>query len=164
MSELVAALLGIVAGGLLTGAVDLYVAARERRTTARAAARLIYADRVQALNILGVALDADAWWTDPLDDMLRADHWTTYRDRLAGGIPAHDFTTIDGAFFQVVTLQNVRLNGVEFGNVRTGVEEARAAMEDAGDRIIKASHGRRGARREIRDLVAMQDDADRDDH
>jgi hypothetical protein len=78
MSELVAALLGIVAGGLLTGAVDLYLADRERRMSARTAARLIFADRERALRVIDLAFVQNDWWNDTLDEELRFDNWVTY--------------------------------------------------------------------------------------
>jgi hypothetical protein len=157
MSELVAALLGIVAGGLLTGAVDLFKAYRERRALARTAARLIFADRDRALSVIYVAVEKNDWWNDPLDEEMRAVNWSAYRDRLAAGIPAHDFTTIDGAFFKVGALQRGRAAGVKFADMQAAIEDTRLALVDAGGRILKASHSRRDRRMEAREPEPLTD-------
>jgi hypothetical protein len=148
MSQLVAALLGIVAGGLLTGAVDLYVADRERNASARAAARLMFADVMRVKSILEAALAEGGWWDDFIDALLRAEESTKYREQLAAGVAAHDFTTVDGAFEQVATAQAARAVGIDFASWRLNIDAAVSALDEASGRILKASHGRRGARKD----------------
>jgi hypothetical protein len=108
---------------------------------------------MRATELLEAALVDGEWWSDDAS-LTILKHWDQYRERLAPGVRAPDFTTIDGAFSRLRTLHALNESDEPCTDHLDLVLEAVQAQERAGGAIILASHSRRDRRRELEELDA----------
>ena len=165
MDSVVSGLIGVVAGGLLTGGVQTAQGWRDRVRARRSAARLVFGDYVGALGALRFLRDTGIWWRDDLAPTV--EDWRGYRTSLPAGIDGDAWTTVDGAFTQLGDLELSRraaraIEGdapllADGTSVDSG-REAYDAMERAGAELLSAGFTRRDRRRMRRNLAADADD------
>jgi hypothetical protein len=111
VSQSLAALLGAIAGALLTGLAGLYAAREKRRNQARAASMLLVDAMIDIAETMQVAINAEVWWQAGLP----LDAWTTQQTALAkGGIPGRHFHSLAGVFSMAGRLERRRLDGQPF--------------------------------------------------
>jgi hypothetical protein len=104
MTTVVAALLGVVVGGLLSGAVQMTVAWRERQRAGRVAARLLYMHLWWAEGGLDLTVKAQGW-SDLADWEGACAAWAEQRVALAGALNTNDFLVIAAAFTGIERLR-----------------------------------------------------------
>jgi hypothetical protein len=96
MSTAVVGLLGVVAGAIVTGGVQLTIARFDRRRASRTAARLLYMQLWWAHNAMDRILENDAW--DPRVEWGRfIDAWIEYRADLAQKLTTKHFLIVSAA-------------------------------------------------------------------
>jgi hypothetical protein len=153
-ASVIIALVGVVAGGLLTGAVQTWLNWRDRVRETRSAARLLFADYVRAVAALKSLVEIEVWWSDDLAPPL--DDWRSRRAALAGAMDGEAWTTVDGAFTQLADLEASRQAHAAIEGESpltadsTAVEEADEAlhaMTAAGGELLVAGFTRREIRR-----------------
>jgi hypothetical protein len=151
MSDAVIALLGIVAGGLLSGAVQLVVTWRERRNRSRAAARILFSNLWAAREAYEYALAAGAWW----DRSLPRGDWAKYRDQLAAGMDGVSFQRVSQAFYSLNSQDDARQAGRPFDrdSMETGFEDIKRALGI----VIEESLTRRDRLQANREIEAQRE-------
>jgi hypothetical protein len=151
---LVAALLGVIVGVLLGGAVQLFVSWRERKARSRRAARLLFGDcqlAIYALNLL--ILERRIGWGDKNAPPL--DGWRQYRESLADAMEGAAFQTVDGAFYRIAQLETVREADIDQTDIEMDAEDALKQMEEA--RTLLLLEGFSG-----RELARMQEEMEQE--
>jgi hypothetical protein len=94
--SIVAALLGIIVGALLKGAVDVWLDERREKKQERAAVRLLREDLSVAHNALVTSLEREEWW--PPSWPLSWTAWEAHRELLAGRLAPEDWTRVASGF------------------------------------------------------------------
>lgn len=108
MGEAEIALLGVIAGALVTGLMTVYSARAERRNKARASAMLLVENLHIVRGFVQSAVERDDWWRSPLP----LDAWLEHRDALANGsIPGRYFHTLAGLYSILEWMERERIRG-----------------------------------------------------
>ena len=103
MTTIVAALLGVIGGALLSGAVQMTIAWRARQRAGRVAARLLYMHLWWAEAALDLSVRAQAW-SDFADWGGACAAWGKHREALAGALNTSDFLLAAAAFIGIERL------------------------------------------------------------
>jgi hypothetical protein len=105
MSDLVAGLVGVVVGALLTAGTSVYMARRREKRDARAARRIIQSELKEAAQAVDEALDHKEWptgWTKKT----WSESWSMYRPTLALAIrDDEEFDKIATAYLDMGLLE-----------------------------------------------------------
>jgi hypothetical protein len=159
---------GLLAGAILTGAMDAITRWHERRLEKRAAARAIFGDLHWALELLKESLVEKDWSQIPSPP---TEDWVKYRDALSNGMSGTAFHTVGGAYHDLLVLDYLRDRKEPFNSGRCEeaierFEEAEEVMEDEGltrrdKKGMQAQRQYMTSRR--RDLAGGQDDLAEDD-
>lgn len=105
--ETVAALAGVVLGGLITGGVTFLMQWRRERRDANAARRVVESELTEAARAVSDALDGGGW--PPGWDRWGkrwSESWAMYRPVLAVGMPDDAFEKVAGAYLYMGLLEN----------------------------------------------------------
>jgi hypothetical protein len=97
MSEIVAGLIGVVAGGLVTGAVQVIQNRQDRRLKRKVAARLISSDLSRANIALNEIVDTDHWPDALSFEDMRA-RWRAQQEPFAAAVNAYDWYRVDSVY------------------------------------------------------------------
>jgi hypothetical protein len=141
VTEAVFGLIGVVVGGVLTGAVA-YVLERRRETReARIARRIMRAQFGQALKAVDDGLKGKNWppgW----DDKRWSDSWVAHRQALAAKMDDDDFATLaHGALYMELLQVGFKKDARPFGPRDKGFfEEVRSFVQDA-DQVLPRDKG-----------------------
>ena len=114
-SEIAYGLGGLLAGAILTGAVDVAIGWHQRRLAKRAASRAIFSDLYWARTCIEEALEKETW--DEIPPSVSAD-WVRYRDALSNGMRGTEFHRISGAYHELQVLNHIKARGEDFGEAR----------------------------------------------
>lgn len=98
-----AALLGIIVGALLQGAVNLWLDERRESKRERAALRLLGQDLLRAESMIRTAVHRQEWW--PATWTVASSAWETQRELLAARSGSRDWGAIAWAFFNLYDLE-----------------------------------------------------------
>ncbi len=90
-------LIGVVAGGVVTGAVQVIQTWQDRHLKRKVAARLIYADLMVASNWVHWTLKERRWPEDPGFDGMRT-RWYAHREAFAAAVSGTHWNTVAGAY------------------------------------------------------------------
>ena len=136
MSELVAGLIGVIAGGIVTGAVHVFQTYQDRRLKRRVAARLIYGELVMAGNALRRIAEKGVWPDKPPDFLDARTIWYAQREAFAAAVGAVDWDKIASTFEYLVQLPvrprpGKRLTKDEKTKLKASAERASAAADIA---------------------------------
>lgn len=108
MSNAAIALIGVVAGALVTGAVQSLAAYIERERGARVAARLLYLALSEADASMQAAKQLQEW-NPPTDDWsVFTREWETHRLALARVVNTRDFLAVAAAFSGIGVVARLR--------------------------------------------------------
>jgi hypothetical protein len=152
MSEVLTGLVGIVVGGVLTGAIEQWGAWRARKRDLRTATRLILTDAVQSASLLEFALENVEWWPDNLRPP--TEEWQQYRQDLAAAMSPDDLDTVQNAFRYLTVLDNQRQGGKSFASSRKAIEEVRDAVHESAGVLLSYTRTRRQESGLLRRLAA----------
>ena len=116
---MLAALIGIVAGAVATGAVQTWHRSRDRKLASKVAARLILGDLYVAEHAIGRIVEGGRWPMRNMPTFQRElETWGTHRQALAAGVDATDWTRVAAAYHDLIDLPDI----AEAGRVLTGEE------------------------------------------
>jgi hypothetical protein len=99
--------LGVAAGSLAAGGVQLLTAHLDRGRSARAAARLIYMDLAMAKAALASAV-TKSFWNPYINWQGFHQAWSEHRTALALVLSTTEFTTVDSAFSGIGHIASIR--------------------------------------------------------
>jgi hypothetical protein len=133
-TEIIYGFAGLLAGAILTGAMDAITQWHARRLEKRAAARAIFGDLHWAHELLKQALSEEDWSQIPSPP---TEDWVKYRDALSNGMSGTAFHTVGGAYHDLLVLDYLRRRKEPFNAERCEdaigrFEEAEEVMEDEG--------------------------------
>jgi hypothetical protein len=157
MTVAIVGLLGAVLGVLVGGGVQVGIARIERRSAARNAARLLWADHALALELVGSMVRRGQWWSD--ESAPTTANWHRYREALAGAIWGPGFVWVDGAFFAVDALERSRRDGVEAKDRAGAGRDAIKDLEEAGVILMRKGY-RRKERIVMEDMYSRRSEPD----
>jgi hypothetical protein len=144
VDESLIALIGVVTGAVLTGAVDQIAAARRRKREAQAAARVLVAELLRARRTIRNARAAKEWWEVNLSE----NDWPDYRDRLAVALSTDEFHRVAAAYFLLKTREDARDCGEPYAPV--GIRNYEMYMSAIHGAIGVAARRSRGPYEEIK--------------
>jgi hypothetical protein len=147
MSEIVAGLIGVIAGGLVTGAVGLFQTWQARRLKSRVAARLIVGDLLRAENSLEFLGPLSGWPEKPVDFDTELAMWESQREAFAAKVSTYDWRMVSMTYPHLALLGSL----CKPGQIYT--KEDQRAIERAQQRVKVAARIARdhmGSRRDQR--------------
>lgn len=104
MSELLAGLIGVVAGGLVTGAVQVFQTWQGRRLQRRVAARLIAGDLTRSLRVTELILEYDRWPNTALTFDTEIADWRAQREAFAAAVSTYDWHMVASVYDHLAVL------------------------------------------------------------
>jgi hypothetical protein len=150
LSELFAALIGLVAGGLVTGAVQVFQTSQARRLKRRVAARLISGDLITAELLTDAILEHDRWPSPPMSFDAERDRWFAQREAFAAGVSAFDWFMVESVYDHLATLADMSRPAQPLStDDRAAIEKQRKRLKVANS--VTADRG--SSRREAREVV-----------
>lgn len=141
MTEVLTGLIGIVVGGVLTGAVEQSSAWFGRRRDLRTAARLVAADAERNVALIEHALKRGEWWPDHRRPTTK--DWAQYRQDLATEMPIDDLDIVQTAFTRLEIIDDERQQGRSFASLQESLEELRPVALRGGALLLSYSRTRR---------------------
>jgi hypothetical protein len=152
MTTVLVGLGSAILGVLLGGAVQIYVAHRERDAAARRAARLLFSDLWIGASAVRSLRDIEYWWAEeakpPLED------WRRYREALAGAMHGPDFQTVDGAFTRIAELERWRKAEMKPEDMVEEAQTAAAQAHQAAGILIRSAFSRREYKAAAREMAS----------
>jgi hypothetical protein len=150
MSELVAGLIGVVAGGLVTGAVELFQTWKDRQVKRRVAARLIAGDLMTAQQLVKLIVEKKRWPTSTVSFDAEYETWVAQREAFAAAVSAYDWNMVASVYEHLLSLAEAAGRGQPF------TDDDRSSLEKDAKRLaeaIKITIARSASRREQRHAV-----------
>jgi hypothetical protein len=98
MDTAIAGLLGVVAGAVVTGAVQSLIARSDRRLSGRVSARLLHATVIRAVAAIQSVREAEAWDAAPSNWDYLPPAWEEHRVSLARVLSSGDFFIVSNWF------------------------------------------------------------------
>lgn len=130
MSEAIFGLIGVVVGGVLSGAVQWAMTRRDERGATRRAARLVRSELREMRDLLttwlGFAAWHWSWWESPRE-------WVEHRDVLAAGVSAEVWELTERAYARVRHLDL----SIEALRKKTDHPVEGYAVDEARDQLAK---------------------------
>lgn len=155
VSELLAALIGIVAGAIATGAVQTWHRSRDRKLASKVAARLILGDLYLAEHNVVRLLEAGKWPEQNMPTFERElETWETNRQALAAEVDATDWTRVATAYHDLIDLPGF----AKAGQVLTGAElhtlgAVRKRLDQAGELVAEHAVPKRERARVMEEIT-----------
>jgi hypothetical protein len=97
-------LVGVIAGAILTGGIQVAVGWFDRRLAARSSARLLYTELHAADEIIGALLETPIWSRMIFDWRQPGAMWEKHREALARVLATDDFLKVSSAFSSIANL------------------------------------------------------------
>jgi hypothetical protein len=145
MSEVLTGLVGIVVGGVLTGAIDQWGSWRARKRNMGTAARLVLADAIDCGGMLEAALEKGEWWSTAIQPATK--EWWQSRQDLATTMSPSDLDTVQNAFRYVTILEARHQAGDRFLPLRKSILATVAALYEAAGALMHLTRTSREMRR-----------------
>jgi hypothetical protein len=143
MSELLAGLIGVVAGGLVTGIVQVFQARQSLSLKRRVAARLISGDLARASNFVDDLHEKDRWPETPIDFEAERHTWLAQREAFAAAVTMYDWAMVAAVYEKLVELADAAQPGREFtASERADVAEQKQRVKYALDLAYGCSASR----------------------
>lgn len=98
MSTALVGILGVVAGALTTGTVQLWLASKQRRIDARASARVVWGALADVIEVIEASKARGRWTTGHGELDNRLGLWAEHRLALARVVDSYGYRRIDTAF------------------------------------------------------------------
>jgi hypothetical protein len=151
MSEIVAGLIGVIAGGLVTGAVEVVQAHQDRSLRRRVAARLITADLDVAAKYVDRVREAEGWPDEPRPFAGAWETWKAQREPFAIAVSVNDWHDIGSAFESLSEIERTARPGKPLNaHDEAMLAETADRLSDALQLAIQRSAPRREHRRMLR--------------
>jgi hypothetical protein len=162
MSEIVAGLIGVIAGGLVTGAIQLFQAWQDRRLATKIAARLILIDLYEAANYVETALKGGRWAHHPDTFERPVADWRAQREAFAATAAVGDWVVVSAAFTVIADIGERIKPGEELSaDDRKWLRHATAPIQIAAD-IAEARTGEL-ENRDMKEIETRLDELQADD-
>jgi hypothetical protein len=150
VSELLAALIGIVAGALASGLTQFLFSRRDLTLSRIRSARLVYGELVAASDWLASVLRDREWGPDLGLMETVVPTWREERRNLAAAVPPDVWMTMDGAFYQVRQALAGAQQQVAFSDgITQMVERAIVAVDLAAEELLDAAYKGRLRKRHV---------------
>jgi hypothetical protein len=107
MSEVLAGLIGVIAGGLVTGILQVIQTSRARRLECRVAARVILADLIRIGGTVEQQAGVPNWRDDPVNFDREFAVWAAQREALAAGVTTYDWYAVAMAYKHLEVMTDV---------------------------------------------------------
>jgi hypothetical protein len=136
MSSAVIAFLGVIAGALVTGGVQVWINWSQRRIDARASARIVWGALTDAVDMIEISTRYGSWGVGA-EELLseRLDTWAEQRIALARVVDSHGYRVVEEAFIGVRHVRVAMDQAVELGDSDRGF--ARIVQDEyAGMRML----------------------------
>jgi hypothetical protein len=155
VEELLAALIGIVAGAVATGGVQTWHKARDRKLAARVAARLILGDLYIAEHTVGRIVEGGHWPDRNMPTFeSELDVWVENRQAFAAAVDATDWTLVAAAYKDLVDLPEVAEAGRGFtADELRALAAVRKRLDDAAEVAARHAAPERERDRVVRELT-----------